>query len=153
MSLLRRYKTSAQRIRGAVEDRRERLATEHPLAEVQIETDHRELFANVFGTLVAVSGKRQGQIAIEPVLARYLARIEREHGQLARLYPLVKDDTRPIVIDPLRKSGAPYLVEFGVETHALASRHRGGESVKEIAADYGTSPEVILEALRYERAA
>jgi len=153
MSLLRTYEISAQKIRRAAEYLRQRLDTEHPLAEVQITTDHRELFTDVFGTLVAVTGKQPGQAAIEPVLARYLERIEREHGQLARLYPLIHGDARPVVIDPRRKSGAPYLVELGVETHALASRYRSGETAKAIAADYDTSPELILQALRYERAA
>lgn len=153
MSLLREYNISTRKIRVGIQYLRATHHTEHPLAEVQLKTDRKDLFASL-GMLVALTGKHQGQVAIEPVLARYLERIERdESGMLARLYPLVDGDARPVVIDPLRKSGAPYLAALGVETHALASRYRGGDSVEEIAEDYDAPVELIQQALKYERAA
>jgi uncharacterized protein (DUF433 family) len=151
LSVLRNYHIPLRRIRAAISELREGLDTEHPLAEVQLETDRKDIFAWVFGTLVAVTGEHRGQAAIRPVLDRYLKRIERDDGQLLRLYPLVKGEDRSVAIDPLRRFGKPYVVELGVETAAIASRFRAGEKIKAIAADFDATVGQIKQALRFER--
>jgi uncharacterized protein (DUF433 family) len=151
LSVLRGYHLPLRKIRGAIQELRVGLKTEHPLAEVQLETDRKDIFAWVFGTLVAVTGDHRGQVAIRPVLAKYLERIERERGQLLRLYPLVKGEDRSVAIDPRRRFGKPYLVELGVETSAIASRYRAGESVRSIAKDFDASTDQIKRALRFEQ--
>jgi uncharacterized protein (DUF433 family) len=151
LSALRAYKIPLRKICRAIAFLRDELNTDHPLAEVELETDRREIFALVLGTLVCVSGNPlQGEL--RPVLEKYLERVERDHGHLLRLYPLVDGDERTIAIDPLRRSGAPYLVGVGVETSAIASRFKAGEKIKELAKDYDATPAQITEALRYERA-
>jgi uncharacterized protein (DUF433 family) len=121
-----------------------------------MQTDSAHVFARVFGTLVLAStkpGAAQGQIAIGPIVERYLSRIDRTGGVLRRLFPFVGDDERRVVaIDPFQKFGKPYLVDVGVETAAVASRFRAGESIEHLARDFDATEDQISGALRFEGA-
>lgn len=157
LSALRSYEVPLPKIRDAIGWLREIVGTPHPLADVEMQTDSKDVFARLFGTLVLASKKQnasQGQIAIAPVLARYLSRIDRKDGALRRLYPFLgdNDDRRIIAIDPLQKFGKPYLVDVGVETSAVASRFRAGESIDDLAKDFDATEEQISGALHFERA-
>jgi uncharacterized protein (DUF433 family) len=72
------------------------------------------------------------------------------------LYPFVSGEApaqRPIAIDPSIAFGRPVLLRAGVSTGAIADRIDAGESVTDLAEDYGLSPAEIEEAVLYERAA
>jgi uncharacterized protein (DUF433 family) len=153
LSALRQYDIPLPRIRGALGFMRERLGTDHPFADQDISTDRVEIFVQYLDSWIQVTGG--GQLALKPIVERYLERIERdEEGLLQRLYPFVgdRDLRRVVAIDPSRKFGRPYLAEAGVETAIVASRYRAGEGVAVLAADFGTTTDLIKGALRFERA-
>lgn len=151
LSSLRSYDIPLPRIREAIGFMRKQYDTEHPLADIQLLADGTDIFAHLFDAYIAVT--RGGQVALKPVIEKYLHRIERdEKGLLRRLYPFVRDNSaeRIIAIDPRRKFGRPYLVDAGVETSAIVSRYRAGESVEELARDFNTTKASIAGALRFE---
>ena len=100
------------------------------------------------------------------ILEALLKRIERdERGLAVRLYPfsrrptvvapehtlpLLKDSPRLVVIDPRVGFGRPVLAGTGITTLTIAERFDAGESIEELAADYGRSREEIEEAIRCE---
>jgi uncharacterized protein (DUF433 family) len=58
----------------------------------------------------------------------------------------------PIAIDPSIALGRPIVLMTGVSTHAIAERLHAGESVGELAEDYGLTGTETEEAALYERA-
>ena len=55
-----------------------------------------------------------------------------------------------MVIDPFVSFGRPVLAGTGIVTAVLAERFKAGESVEELAKDYGRTALDIQEALRCE---
>ena len=150
--------------RRAVEYLTRQFGSRHPLAEEQFQTDGVSLFVQRLG-LLNVSAP--GQFAMPEILRALLRRIDRdEHGLAVRLYPfsrrplpvgavpppaLILDESpRVVVIDPRVGFGRPVLSGTGVTTLSIAERFDAGESIEELARDYGRSREEIEEAIRCE---
>ena len=55
-----------------------------------------------------------------------------------------------MVIDPHVSFGRPVLVGTGIPTAVIAERYKAGESIDELAGDYGRGPSEIEEAIRCE---
>ncbi len=73
-----------------------------------------------------------------------------------RLYPFVSGASapdRPIAIDAHVAFGRPVVRSSGISTRAIAERIDAGESVAELADDYGMQETEIREAVLYEKAA
>lgn len=141
------------RVRKAVEYVKNKLGSKHPLAEQKFVTDGVDLFVEAFGHLVNIS--REGQLAIKALIESYLQRVERDRiGAPIRLYPFTRerkpDEPRIIVIDPSISFGRPALVGTGIATTIIAQRYKAGESIEELAQDYGRSISDIQEAIRCE---
>ena len=141
------------RVRKAVEYLKTKLGSRHPLAEQRFVTDGVDLFVEVFGQLVNIS--REGQLAIKDLIETYLRRVGRNQiGAPIRLYPFTRerrpDEPRIIVIDPSISFGRPVLVGTGIATTIIAQRYKAGESIEELAKDYGRSRSGIEEAIRCE---
>lgn len=88
----------------------------------------------------------------------HLKRVEWDQWQFpVRLYPFSASEAatpdRHIAIDPNIAFGRPVLLSKGISTGAIADRIDAGESVNDLAEDYGLSPAEIEEAVLYERAA
>lgn len=152
LSALRQYQLPLPRIRGALGFMREHFETEHPFADRDISTDRVDIFVQYLDSWIAVTGG--GQLALKPVIERYLERIERDQkGLLRRLYPFLgeRDARRIVAIDPRCKFGRPYLVDAGVETAIIASRYHAGDGIAALAADFDTTKDQIEGALRFER--
>jgi len=125
----------------------------HPLVEHQFETDGIDLFIQKAGLLINLS--QAGQLAIRDIVAAYLRRVDRDvKGLPIRLYPFTRkresEEPRVVVIDPFVSFGRPVLAGTGIATAVLAERFKAGESVEELAKDYGRTALDIQEALRYE---
>jgi uncharacterized protein (DUF433 family) len=145
-------------VRRAVAYLTHEFGSEHPLAEEQFQTDGVNLFVERLG-LRNVSAP--GQFAMREILVALLRRIDRdEQGLAIRLYPfsrrpaaappvLVKSP-RLIVIDPMVGFGRPVLSGTGVTTLSIAERFDAGESIEDLAADYGRPRDEIEEAIRCE---
>ena len=139
--------------RKAVDYLRRRFKSRHPLADEEMQTDGTKLFVERYGELVDASD--QGQMAMKACLSSYLDRIERDaRGAAIRLYPFTtsreEPDRRTVVIDPRVQFGRPCLSGTGMPTAVIAERHQAGDSIREIADDYGLEAYAIEEAIRYE---
>lgn len=151
-------------VRRAVEYMTREFGSRHPLAEEQFETDGVNLFVKRLGMLLNVSSP--GQFAMREILEALLKRIDRdERGLAVRLYPFSRrpviaagdaapsifaDSPRSVVIDPRVAFGRPVLTGTGITTLTIAERFDAGESIEELAVDYGRSREEIEEAIRCE---
>lgn len=85
----------------------------------------------------------------------YLRRVEHDAaGLVARLYPFTRkrslDEPKTAMIDPRIAFGRPVLVGTGIPTSVVAERYKAGESIDDLARDYGRERLEIEEALRCE---
>ena len=152
-ALRREHEVSLQKVRKAITYLSQRLDSRHPLVEQRFETDGVDLFIRHYGQLVNIS--QSGQLAMRQILEAYLRRVEwGEVGVVARLYPFTRkrsiDEPRAVVIDPRISFGRPVLAGSGIPTAVIAERYKAGESVDELADDYGRKRLEIEEAIRCE---
>lgn len=144
-------------VRDAVKHLREKYNSEHPLVEFEFQHDGVDLFTEIARDIINVS--KQGQIAMREIVTAYLKRIARDpEGSAIALYPYLKrypqqvEEPKLVLIDPRISFGKPILVSVGVPTSVVADRHEAGESIAELAKDYGCEASEIEKAIDYERA-
>lgn len=152
-AIRREHEISLQKVRRALEYIAREFRSAHPLAEQRFETDGVDLFVERYGELVNIS--QHGQLAMRKVLEAYLRRVERDpQGLVVRLYPFTRkreaDEPRAVVIDPWVSFGQPVLAGTGIPTAVIAERYKAGESIEDLAADYGRDRLEIEEAIRCE---
>lgn len=152
-AIRRQHQIPLQKVRKAVLYLSERLGSAHPLAEQRFETDGVDLFIRRYGELVNIS--QSGQLAMRRILEAYLRRVEWDPaGVVARLYPFTRkralDEPKVVVIDPRISFGRPVLVGSGIPTALIAERYKAGESIDQLADDYGRERLEIEEAIRCE---
>lgn len=95
---------------------------------------------------------------VRELLEAHLRRIEHDGRGLAlRLFPFSRGESlqapRIVVVDPRISFGRPVIDGTAVRTEVVARRLRAGESVVDLATDYGVEVREIEEAIRYELAA
>jgi uncharacterized protein (DUF433 family) len=129
----------------------------HPLARIEFQTDGVDLFVESVGKLISAS--RDGQLAMREVLKHLLKRIELdETGVANKLFPFTRlnenlmeqESPKTLVIDPRISFGRPVLVGTGIPTALLAERYKAGESIDNLADDYGCDRLQVEEAIRCE---
>jgi uncharacterized protein (DUF433 family) len=128
----------------------------HQLALVPVFAGTETVEARVHRLLAAVTQPLES--VEEAWLAKWLRlrldRVELHDGQPVRIYPFsrdpAEDSPRAILLDPSIRFGRPTVA--GVPTDVLFERHQAGDSVAELAADYGLTAGQVEEALRYEAA-
>ena len=152
-AIRRQENIALHKVRTAVDFLERQYHSRHPLVEHQFETDGLDLFIQKAGLLINLS--QAGQLAMREIVAAYLRRVERDvKGLPVRLYPFTRkresDEPRAVVIDPFVSFGRPVLAGTGVVTAILAERFKAGESVEDLAKDYGRTALDIQEALRCE---
>jgi len=154
-AIRRQHEIPLSKIRVAIGFLRKNFRTDHPLADQRMETDGSDLFVQKFGQLINISS--EGQLAIRQLLEAHLQRIERDvKGHALRLYPFTRKhemaEPRLVVMDPLISFGRPILAGTGIPTSVIADRYKAGESVEQLAQDYGRKTLEIEEAIRCELA-
>lgn len=157
LSAIRRtHRIPLPKVRESVEYLRSRLGSNTPLIDHQFKTNGLDLFIEHASKLLNVS--RQGQEAMRGDFELALARIERnKSGAPVRLFPFSRSSPadrkqpRSIVIDPRLAFGRPVLSRVAVPTEIIFDRFRAGDSLAELADDYGVGKEEIEEALRFEQ--
>ena len=151
--LRRKHRIDLYKIRIAIGALRREFETKHPLAEHEFQTNGIDLFVERYGQLINVG--RDGQLAMRSVLENYLTRVEHDpSGRAARLYPFIRlngtEQPRNVVINPYVSFGKPVIAGTGLPTRVVAERFKAGDSIPQIAADYGRKEEEIDDAIRYE---
>jgi uncharacterized protein (DUF433 family) len=151
---IRRHQgVTLQNVRTALVYLEKHFPSEHPLADRRFETDGLDLFIEHYGKLINIS--REGQVTMRDLVAAYLRRVERDpKGIPIRLFPFTRhrqpEEPMSVVIDPRVSFGRPVLVGTGIATEIIAERYKAGESMDDLADDYGRRREEIEEAIRYE---
>ena len=152
-AIRRHHQVPLSKIREAIHYLQKHFSSKHPLAEQRFQTDGIDLFIDKFGKLINVT--QSGQIALRELLKAHLHRVEHNaNGAAVRLYPFTRkrdlSEPKVIVIDPHISYGRPVLVGTGIPTAIVAERYKAGESIDELAEDYGRSRNEIEEAIRCE---
>jgi uncharacterized protein (DUF433 family) len=152
-AIRREHAVALPKVRQAITYLATRFPSKHLLADHRFETDGLDLFVCKYGQLINAS--RSGQLAMRQVLEAHLRRIERDPaGFPVRLYPFTRkrqpEEPKVVVIDPYVSFGRPVLVGTGIPTATIADRYKAGESIDELAHDYGRPRLEIEEAVRCE---
>jgi uncharacterized protein (DUF433 family) len=145
-SLTRRFDLPLQRVRSALRF----IGGDRPLLATPFRTDGRGIFIEQLGKLVDAA--HGGQAAIREVIESSLERVDLDDRNMPlRLYPWRRDPSEPriIALDPHRAFGRPTVVGSAVQGETIIDRHRAGESVAALAADYNLSGDVIEGVLRW----
>ena len=152
-AIRREHKIPLEKVRRALNYLSKQLPSLHPLADRDFETDGMNLFIQKVDELINLS--QDGQLAMRALLEAHLRRIERDaSGIPIKLYLFTRkgepQEPKAVVIDPQVSFGRPGLVGTGIATAIIAERYKAGESVEELAEDYGRTPLDIQEAIRCE---
>ena len=156
-AIRRKHNIPLEKVRIAVRYLSRHVLSKHPLADRDFETDGMNLFIQKFGQLINIT--QDGQLAMREVLQAHLERIERDlAGVPVKLYPFTrkrdlqefKVEPKAVVIDPQVSFGRPVLAGTGIATAVIAERYKAGESMDDLADDYGLYRLQIEEAIRCE---
>jgi uncharacterized protein (DUF433 family) len=146
-----------QRVRRALDYASRVLEVNHLLASERILSDGLDLFWEFQereNEQHLVNLSRGGQKAFPEAVSRYLREIEWGSDAFAsRWWPHAPRATEgAVVVDPKRAFGAPVLVGTGIRTEDVFNRFSSGESIADLAGDYGLTAEQVESAVRTEAA-
>lgn len=152
-AIRRQHEVPLHMVRRALDYLQRHFPAAHPLAVQQFETDGMNLFVEKFGQLINAS--QAGQTEMRGLLEMHLRRVDRDAGGFPiRLYPFTRkreaDEPKAVVIDPFVSFGRPVLAGTGIATAVVAERYKAGESIDDLAHDYGRERSDIEEAIRCE---
>jgi uncharacterized protein (DUF433 family) len=130
-------------IRRALDYVHEQIPGKHPLLTHKFETSGKNLFLRHLG--YTIDATAHGQLVMRDILEKYLALIPRDaQGFPVRIFPI---NSRRLAIDPLFSSGKPIVRDKGIMASVLWGRNKSGETVREIARDYGLTDIEVKEAI------
>ena len=149
-SLQTRHGVSSRAVRRAVVFAEGKLGVERLLLRKELRWSG-DLFWDQLSDLVNLS--ESGQLAMRQVVESYLNRVDWDAADLpARLFPRVVSapEARNVVVDPRLGFGQPVVAGVGVGTSVVARRIDAGETVEDVARDYGVGVAAIADAVVYQ---
>ena len=161
-ALRRHHRISAVKLRNVIGYLEHTFESRHPLLTERMLTDGGSVFVEHAGALI--NATESGQLAMRQLIEAHLQRIEQDVDGLAiRLFPFVRHDPdtpRPaealtnepklISLDPRVRFGRPVIAGTSIPTEEVAERFRAGDSLDQLAEEYGRPPQEIEEAIRCE---
>ena len=146
-------------IRHALDYLQTRLGVGRPLIDEQMHTDGRTILVHRLDQLIDAG--RGGQASMLALLDVHLDRIERNASGIAtRLFLFTRKSSqdqhaakrqpRVISIDPAVAFGRAVIAGSRVSTAEVADRYKAGDSIMDLAEDYGRTAAEIEEAIRCE---
>jgi uncharacterized protein (DUF433 family) len=155
-SLRTEHGVSVKALRDALAYAQKKLGIDRLLLREELRAEPGKVFLDRYGQLIELTAS--GQLAMRHLFDEHLKRVEWDSSRFpVRLYPFVLPSAasaeRSIVIDPRIAFGRPVMLTKGISTSAIAERVDAGETVNDLAADYGLGPAEIEQAVVYERAA
>jgi len=153
VAAFRRAGVSMQHIRKAVRILEREIRIDHALASQRLYTDGARILFDAAGRTRDRDVKHlvdvvSGQGIFAPVILEYLRRITyAPDGWAARLVlPITK---RPVVeVDPERSFGQPIFISGAVRVEDVVDRWKAGETLAEVAADFGVPADDVEDVLR-----
>ncbi len=159
-AIRRRHGVKLPNVRTALAYVERQFEIERPLIDQAFQTDGLDLFVERYGELINAS--REGQRATKEIIGVYLKRLERDaHGLPIKLYPFTREtestnspqaDPRIVVMSPTLSFGRPVIAGTGIPVAAIYERYRAGDSVADLARDFGLETGAVEEAIRCEAA-
>lgn len=139
------------RLRRVVETIRERLPqSAHPLLDMNgLFSAHRIGLRSLYATTLAGQVEdlgHGGQLVFARLIRQYLSRIDVDASGPFRLRPF---NFQHVALDHRLSGGRPVVLNTGILVEIIARRHRGGETIDELARDYHISRADVREAIRY----
>jgi len=154
-SLRTEHGVAIRELRKAVKYAERALRIDRLLLRKDLCTHAGQVFLDKYGELISLNAS--GQLAMRKLFEEHLKRVEWDQWQFPiRLYPFVSAEGQarnPIAIDPTIAFGRPVVLRAGVSTGAITGRIDAGETVADLAEDYGLSQGEIEDAVLYEHAA
>ena len=146
-------------IRNALDYLQTRLGVPRPLIDEQMHTDGRTILVHRLDQLIDAG--HGGQASMLALLDVHLDRIERNASGIAtRLFLFTRKSPqdqhaarrqpRVISIDPAVAFGRAVIAGSRVSTAEVADRYKAGDSIMDLADDYGRTAPEIEEAIRCE---
>ncbi len=119
------------------------------LAHRDFRHDKEHLYVNLDKYLLSLSECGQH---VEPQIIRDGLRqlTYGEDGYADRFFPLVNgQEQKTIMLSPSIGFGRPVLAKLGISADAVAARFHAGEHLRDLADDYGATPDEIEDAIRW----
>jgi len=156
-AIRRVHKIKMSKVREAMRAIREEFESLHPLAEVDLYTEGKNILVK-YEHFVNMSAGKQSEI--EAAISIYIKRIERDEGKITRFYPFsgeprikgpgLEEQPKFVSVDPFVSFGRPVIAGTNIRTEIIAERWWAGEAMEELAAEYGLERSTIEAAVRYE---
>ncbi len=153
VATFRRLGFSLQSIRTARDYAAQALQAEFPFAQYRWLTEGSELMLHLEEVAPEtqapdslVIATAAGQTAWAPAVRERFLEFDYDSGLAIQWHVAGRES--PVVIDPRVSFGAPIV--NGVPTWALKGRREAGESIREIAADFGIDEPLVIAALVFE---
>jgi len=148
------YNLKLPKIRQALVQLNSMHGYKHPLVEMPLFTDRRDILVREMDKILNYSRpKKFGQYEMPQIMETFLERIETENKEY-KFYPFVRErlKTEPklILISPSVGFGKPVIAGTGISTTVIASRFNARDSIPDLAKEYGLSRREIEEAIRWE---
>jgi uncharacterized protein (DUF433 family) len=152
-AIRRRHSISMPKVRRSLDYVSRTLEIEQPLARKSFETDGVDLFVEHYGKLINAS--KRGQTEMREVVGAALVRVQWDRrGLPVKLAPFTRTQGEQtaeiIVIDPAILGGRAVIRGTRIAVEVVAERYKAGESISDLACDYGRKAEEIEEAIRCE---
>ena len=152
-AIRRKHQVAMSNVRPALDYVQRKLKMRRPLSNRQFQTDGVGLFVEHYGSLINAS--QQGQIEMKELVGAALVRVEWDSaGQPVRLFPYTRKEPTEsaglIMIDPSVSGGRAVIRDTRIAVEVVAERYKAGESICELAEDYGRETDEIEEAIRCE---
>jgi len=154
-ALRRDHEISLQRVRFALDTLHGMFPeSRHPLIDERFETDGVDLFLRRYSELVNLS--RPNQAFMKDVLNEHLRRIVWASDNFpSEFYPFSSPNfadasRRSIAINPRISFGRRVISGTGIPTRIIFERYAAGESIQDLADDYGRPRLEIEDAIRCE---
>lgn len=144
---LRELGISTRAVRTIVDACQEDFGVDHPFSTLRFKADGRDVFVSSDTELQSVLRNR-GQLAWDEILGPFLETFDYRDGFAARWWPSGRE--AGVTVDPEYGFGLPVIEGSGVRTEIILERARAGDSLPEIAYDFGITLEQVESALRFE---
>jgi uncharacterized protein (DUF433 family) len=152
LSSFRKAGLPLQRIRPAVEILAKEIGVEHALASKSLYTDGAEVlfdYGNRTGSkdLMDLTVVRTQQRQFTKIVHGYLKRIDFGGDGWADSIRLSTYSAAEVIVDPRVGFGLPVLADGGARVEDLVDRFRAGDSVHELADDFGVPSEQVEDVV------
>lgn len=153
LSAFRRAGVPMQRIRPAVEALSRGIGVEHALASKRLYTDGAEVLYDFADgvqddELRGLTVVRTGQRQFAEVVRDYLRRITYGGDGWASRLRLPTYERAEVVVDPRRAFGLPLVVHGGARVEDLVDRFLAGDTLADIAEDFGVPEPEVEDVVR-----